>query len=133
MTCEDQVRSEMSNTCPVSQFLDGNKVPCLPFDCECTASVQCPPGKKVSACYCFNSNPRTKTPEHDKTYTERYPVARGPHHGSFPWMLTSVQGFDIIPGQVDDDRTCSCTWVNTMLLVSDCQSFVGFPEWAMFV
>lgn len=117
--CEEQVRSSPANTCPVTHIIDGASLPCAPFDCECTASVKCPAGKKVAACYCHNSNPRTKTPEHDKAYAEKYPGRQHPgHKGSIPWMLSSVEGFAVIPGEVGDDGTCSCTWVNTMLLVS---------------
>jgi hypothetical protein len=119
--CEEQVRSNPSNTCPVTQIIDGVSFPCAPFDCECSASVKCPPGKKVSACYCYNSNPRTKTPDSDKSYAEsqKYPSRGHPaNRGSFPWMLATVAGFDAIPGEVADDGTCSCTWINTMLLVS---------------
>lgn len=118
MMCEQKVRSSLSHTCPILQMLDGEKSPCNPFDCTCSASVKCPAGKKVSACYCYNSNPRTKT--EDPAYLEKYPGGKPPasHKGSFPWMLTSVIGFDGIPGDVGEDGTCSCSWVNTMLLVS---------------
>lgn len=100
-------------------MIDGKPAPCGPFDCTCSAIVKCPKGKKVSSCYCYNSNPRTKTGD-DKTHLEKY-YGRTPapaYKGAFPWMLSSVLGFDAIPGEVGDDGVCDCTWVNTMLLVS---------------
>lgn len=93
--------------------------PCGPFDCECEARVKCPAGKKVSACYCYNSNPRTKTDDkREYADSQKYPNRGHPaHKGSFPWMLASVAGFDGVPGEISDDGTCSCSWINTILLV----------------
>lgn len=104
----------------MTQLVDGMTFPCGPFDCECEAAIKCPAGKKVSACYCYNSNPRTKTDDkREYADAQKYPSRGHPaHKGSFPWMLASVAGFDGIPGEISDDGTCSCSWVNTILLVS---------------
>lgn len=119
LVCEAKVSSPANHVCPVTQTIDGVTLPCGPFDCACEAKVTCPAGKKVSSCYCYNSNPRTKTADDRSSIEKYYPDKhRTMHRGSFPWMLTSVSGFAPIPGEVGDDGTCSCEWVNTMLLVS---------------
>jgi hypothetical protein len=114
----------------VTQLVDGMTFPCGPFDCECEASVKCPAGKKVSACYCYNSNPRTKTDDkREYADAQKYPNRGHPaHKGSFPWMLASVAGFDGIPGEVSDDGTCSCSWINTILLVSGVEHGLDFKS-----
>jgi hypothetical protein len=118
--CEDLVSSS-PYTCPNSQRLGGGGLaPCEAFDCQCTAKVRCPPGKKVGSCSCYNSNPRTITPRPHGEYEgpEVKTASYGPALGRLPWVLSASFANEVIPGEVGTDGECNCAWVNTMLLVS---------------
>jgi hypothetical protein len=117
----------------VTKLFNGRPKPCDDYACECRVTAQCPKGQAVSSCLCSNSNPLTPVDLGQPAYPDpatanaagSAALAQG--YGRqpeldlrYPWVLTS----NFNPMQMDGAglnrvTECSCTWVNTIPLVSD--------------
>ena len=127
-SCENPVRSS-EWVCPVTKLSNGRKKPCDDYACECKATATCPMGQYVSSCLCSNTNPLTPVDLGAPLGGSDASMAGAavPQYGAeldlrYPWVLSSsFTPMSVAGGPSPNSISeCTCTWVNTIPLVSLC-------------